>query len=107
MVLTESMPMNGHFKDIKKQLESMPFEEARRKIKFGELHAIGSPAHDFALSWLEGVEAELRDSREAKMLRLTRRTVIIATAAIIIAIIAAREDIRWLISLVISLFSKT
>ena len=94
--------MNGHFRDIKNHLESMPFKEARRKINFGELYAVGSDDHNFALSWLEGKEAELRDERESEAMRSMRREVrkdrIIAIAAIIIAVIAAREDIKWLIS---------
>ena len=109
------------------RLEAMPLEQARRELASGTFGNIGSPNHTFASSWLAVKEAELRDAREAETLsvskeanslareansrtsmidRFTRRAVlkdrIIAIAAVIIAAIAAREDIIWFISWLIS-----
>jgi hypothetical protein len=108
--------MNKRDKEIIDHLEGMPFTEARRSIRNGTLHRIDSPDHLAALSWLEGKEAELRDDREndilsnakqalsmaRKQVRWAKWATIIAAIAIIIAMIAAREDIMWLISWVIA-----
>jgi len=115
--------MNKHDKEIQDCLEAMPFTEARRVVRSGTLYTIGSPNHDVALSWLEGKEAELRDDRETETLSMAKeansvakeansiarsmfRAVwkdrIIAIAAAIIALIAAREDIILFISWIIS-----
>jgi hypothetical protein len=104
--------MNKQEKELIDRLESMPFIEARKGIKNGTLYTIDSPNHKLALSWLEGKEAELRDERETETLsiaedanliaRSMRRSVrkdrIIAIVAVIIAAIAAREEIMWFIS---------
>jgi hypothetical protein len=103
------------------ELEATPLKEARRKIASGDFGAIGSTSHTFVSSWLVIKEAEARDAREAETSsiakeansrtsaidRFTRRAVlkdrIIAIAAVIIAAIAAREEIRWFISWLIRL----
>lgn len=108
--------MNNKDKEMITRLEALPFIEARKTIKNGILYTIGSPNYTLALSWLEGKEAELRDEREnetlsaakdasriaSETISFTRRAVsidrIIAIAAIIIAVIAAHKEIRWLIT---------
>lgn len=60
--------MNKHDNTIINHLEAMPFVEARKAIRQGTLHTIGSPNHAVAVSWLEGKEAERRDERDAKAL---------------------------------------
>ena len=117
------MKMSESDKNFIARLEAMPLEQARRELASGTFGGIGSPNHTFASSWLAAKEAEFRDAREAETLSIakeanslarevnsrtsmidcfTRRAVlkdrIIAIAAIIIAAIAAREDIIWFIS---------
>jgi hypothetical protein len=112
--------MNKHEKEIQSRLEAMPFTEARKGIRFGTLYTIGSPDYDVARSWLEGKETELRDERETETLSVTkeasrivsetfsftRRSVridrIIAITAVIIAVVAAREDFKRFISWLIN-----
>lgn len=108
--------MNNHDKEIQDRLNAMPFVEARKAVRLGTLYTIGSPNHDVALSWLEGKEAELQDDRETETLSMAKeanliaqsmrregwKDRIIAIAAVIIAAIAAREDIIWFISWLIS-----
>ncbi len=115
--------MNRNVKEIQDQLEKMPFADARKAIRSGALHAIGSPNHKIVLSWLEGKEAELRDARETETLAIAKeansvakeansiagsisRAIVkdrtIAIIAVIIALIAARADIIWLISWIIN-----
>ena len=112
--------MNKHDREIIDRLEGMPFTEARKGIKNGTLLTVTSLDHQVALSWLEGKEAELRDEREVSTLSIAKeanriasdvfaftkcavlKDRIIAIAAIIIAMIAARDDIIWFISWVIS-----
>jgi hypothetical protein len=105
--------MNETNKKFIADLEAMPFSEVRKSIKNGTLYKIGSPNHTLALSWLEGKEAELRDERESETLfisksmrREVRKDRIIAIVAIIIAAIAAREEIIWFISWLIAWFSR-
>jgi hypothetical protein len=64
--------MNKHDKNIQDRLEAMPFTEARKTVRSGTLHTIGSPDHDVALSWLEGKEAEIRDLHNTEMISITR-----------------------------------
>lgn len=97
--------LNNHEKDMLIRLEAMSLEQARKEITTGAFATIGSPNHQFVLSWLSGKEADLKDSREAKMLTLTKVAIMIAIAAMIIAMIAARKDIIWLISLFIKITS--
>ena len=59
--------MKGYEKEIADQIDSMPIAQARMKIASGTFGGIGSPAHSFASSWLSAKEANLRDSKEAKM----------------------------------------
>ncbi len=71
------------------KLESMPFEEARRKIRHGELGSeIGSPNHAFFLSWLDNKEAELHEKHQEKSLSISRKALFTAQKATRIAIIA-------------------
>ena len=119
--------MNRHAKKIQDQLEKMPFIEARKAIRSGALHTIGSPNYEIALSWLEGKEAELRDARENETLALSEeanseakkansiansmsRAIVkdraIAIIAVIIALIAARSDILWILSWVMDKINR-
>jgi hypothetical protein len=100
------MEMSESDKKFIAKLEAMPLEQARRELASGTFGRVGSPNHSFALSWLAVKEAEFRDSREASFQRSMRRAVridrIIAMIAIIIAAIAARDEIMWLISLLLN-----
>jgi hypothetical protein len=51
----------------------------------------------FSRVWLKEQEDSRRDTREDKTLRLAKWANIIAIIAAILAAIAAREDIKWLI----------
>ena len=88
---------------IIKQLESMPFEEARNKVLLGKLgYDFESASHNFCLSWLLNKESQIRaeeskerDAREASTLdiaksakKLTSRQLRYAIYATIIALIA-------------------
>jgi len=54
---------------ILKQLESMPFEEARTKILLGELgYNFNSASHSFCLNWILHKESQIRDERESAFL---------------------------------------
>ena len=65
---------------IIKQLESMPFEESRKRILHEELgFNFNSPAHNFCLSWLLNKESQIRDedstirdAREASTLAIAK-----------------------------------
>ena len=101
--------MNKHLENIQNCLKAMPFTEARRAIKRGEISNIGSSDHDFALSWLEGEEAELRDEREAENLAMSRDSrrsariaIIIAIISIMISVVAIKPQITEFISWVVS-----
>jgi iron uptake system EfeUOB component EfeO/EfeM len=117
----------GNEKFILNKLKPMQIEQARHAIASGDFGAIGSQDHAVASSWLAVKESDLRDIREAETLSIakeanelarkvnlrtsdidvfTRRAVrkdrIIAIVAIIIAAIAARADIAWFISWILS-----
>jgi len=79
--------MNKHVKDIQDHLDGMPFAEARKAVRAGTLHTIGSPNHKVALSWLQGKEAELRDAREKKILLWSIISIVAAVVAAILALI--------------------
>lgn len=82
---------------ILKQLESMTFEEARRKILYCNLgYEPNSESHEFCISWLETKESERRDGREEETLKIARNALSdarlatrIAISAIILSIIMA------------------
>lgn len=109
-------------------LESMPIEQVRKQHVSGGFGSMSSPGYAFVSQWLLVKESELRDARDAEILsvakeanslardansrtstidRCTRRAVlkdrIIAIIAVIIAAIAARADIMWFISWLISM----
>jgi hypothetical protein len=85
-------------------LESMPFEEARKKILHRELgDQFGSENHNFCLSWLFEKESVRKDEREEETLSISRKALDnsrlatrIAISAIILSIIMATyEIIKW------------
>jgi hypothetical protein len=63
------------------RLESMPLDQARNEITTGVFAAIGSPNHEFAVSWLSGKEAELRSARDAEMLAIARNSLPVTDAS--------------------------
>ena len=98
--------MNNAQREMIERLESMPLEQARRALASGSFGDVGSPNHDFCLSWLSAKESAVREAREEESLSVSRKALrnsigatIIATFAMIIAAIAAKDSI-------ISLFSK-
>jgi len=79
---------------IIKQLESMPFEEARRRILHGELgYDFGSPSHEFCLAWLEEKEYLLRGAREEEILTIAKEANLVASKALSIN----TKQLRWAI----------
>ena len=113
----------GNEQYIIDKLNSMTIDEARKAIAKGQFRDIGSIERAFASELLATKEASLRDSREeetllvakdanrlaeeansiSKSMRLeVRKDRIIAIIAIIIAVIAARADIIWFISWIVS-----
>ena len=88
------------------RLEAMPLEQARRAIASGSFGDVGSPNHDFCLSWLSAKESAIREEREEESLYISRKALrnsiwatIIAAIALIIAAIDSKDHL-------ISLFSK-
>jgi len=70
-------------------LESMPFEEARRKILHRELgNHFDSTKHQLCLSWLRHEEERRRDLRESSTLRWARHAAYAAYTAAAIAFIS-------------------
>lgn len=88
------------------ELDELGEDEVRVRFsvtkQFGDVGA----KHELTKLWL----ADKRDAREAASMAKIRRDVridrYIAIAAVIIAAIAAHKEIKWLISSVISWFSK-
>jgi len=79
------MNMNKHEKDMKDRLEAMPLEQARTEITTGAFATIGSPNHEFDLSWLSDKEAELRDARDTEALAIARSADLSAKEALRVA----------------------
>jgi hypothetical protein len=107
-------------KQIPACFSEMTVEQMRREFGYDKFGKPGTESHSFALFWLSIKESEERDKREASTLsiakeanliartqaRWTRYAMIAAATAVMIAAIAAREDMMWLISWVIN-FIKT
>jgi hypothetical protein len=115
--------MNKSEEDIIRLLESISVDQGRKDLASGKFGAPDSHNYRFASSWFSVKEASLRDAREEETLsvakeanlfakeansiaqatdrsmrREVRKDRIIAIIAIIIAAIAAREEIIWSIS---------
>jgi hypothetical protein len=109
-------------------LDNMTLEQARRELAWGTFGSPGSPNHDFASQWLAVKEAEERDKRDAETLDIAKDANRIASnalseaeranrsrwkdrtmtiIAIIIAMIAARKEIMWLISWLTNIFKTS
>jgi uncharacterized membrane protein len=88
---------SSHKNDLKKQLESMPFEEARKKVLQNELYDPETPGQIYCLSWLESMETDLRDAREKETLSIAKEANLIASDALS----TARKNERWALYAVI------
>lgn len=91
------------------ELDAMGERSVRDKLNSGGFEYPGHKTHAFVSAWLANAEfvrsqdiEVKRSAREASTLRLARWANIIAIIAVIIAAIAARADIKWSISAVIS-----
>ena len=115
--------VTGNERYIIDTLDSMPINDARKAIASGQFGSPGRPDRTFASELLATKEAEERDKREAETLSIAKEANRIASnaladarlanrsrwkdrimtaIAIIIATIAAREDIMWFISWILS-----
>ena len=102
------------------ELDALGEDEVRVRFSVTKQFGDVGPKHELTKLWLAHKDSAKRDAREEKTLKIAkeansiarsasrevRKDRIIAIAAIIIAAIAAHEEIMWLISSVISWFSS-
>ena len=81
------------------ELDALGEDEVRIKFSVTKQFGNAGPKHELAKLWLCDRAKAHRDKRE-------NITLTIAIVAVIIAVIAARADIKWLFSSVISWFSN-
>lgn len=81
--------------DVIKRLDDLGIKEARKHMLNGMFGHVGSPMHDIALSWLTTKEKEEADvislraeEREEESLSISRKALLLAKSANIIATIA-------------------
>ena len=81
------------------ELDALGEEEVRIRFSVTKQFGDVGPKHELTKIWLS-------DKREARRDRRENITLAVAITAAIIAAIAARTDIKWLISTVISWLSR-
>ncbi len=84
---------------FRSELDALGEEEVRVNFSVTKQYGNTGPKYELAKLWLYDRAESRRDKRE-------NITLAVAIVAAIIAVIAARADIKWLISSVISWFSS-
>lgn len=80
--------MNKHEKEMTDRLDSMPIEEARKRLASGTFGDIASPDYNFCFSWLSVKEASLRDANASDAVRWAQKATYAAYIAAILAFLS-------------------